>query len=202
MCKYLDLWIFHGIVHVVLRYIVEGVKMKIGTAIFLVLVFTNSGFAQEEHKAIERIGDIGQIVIPVFGWAMTVLHKDEKGFQQTLQSFTISMVVTHGMKWAIDRERPNGGEGSMPSGHTTAAFSGASFLQQRYGWKYGAPAYAAAAFVGYSRVKTNNHHTSDVLVGAAIGIVPNIFLTDRFKNVSVSPIVGRDKKGLQIAFSF
>lgn len=176
--------------------------MRIGVAILLVLVFSGSSLAQEEHKTIERIGDIGQVVIPALGLAMTGLHQDKEGSFQAFQSIAISLAVTYSIKHAVDSERPLGGGHSMPSGHTTAAFSGASFLQRRYGWKIGLPAYASAAFVGWSRVKSNNHHTSDVVVGVLIGLVPNLLLTDRFENVSVWPIVDRDKKGLQVAFSF
>lgn len=36
---------------------------------------------------------------------------------------------------------------------TTSAFSGASFIQRRYGWKYGKRAYLGASIVGVSRMK-------------------------------------------------
>ena len=58
------------------------------------------------------------------------------------------------MKRIIRKERPEGRNlfDAFPSGHTSAAFSGASFIQRRYGWKYGKYAYILAAVVGVSRV--------------------------------------------------
>ena len=45
----------------------------------------------------------------------------------------------------------------------------ATFIQQRYGWQYGLPAYVAASYVGYTRVASDQHYLEDVLAGAAIG---------------------------------
>ena len=39
-----------------------------------------------------------------------------------------------------------------PSIHSAVAFAGASYIQRRYGWKFGAPAYALAVDVGWSRI--------------------------------------------------
>jgi undecaprenyl-diphosphatase len=56
---------------------------------------------------------------------------------------------------------------SFPSGHAVSAFTAATLLA-------GGPAtplwYALAAAVAASRVYTQMHHTSDVVVGAALGL--------------------------------
>ncbi len=52
---------------------------------------------------------------------------------------------------------------SFPSGHATAAFCAATLLGGG-GW------YAVAAAVAGSRVYVRLHHTSDVLVGATLGV--------------------------------
>lgn len=77
------------------------------------------------------------------------------------------------LKYAVDETRPNGGRYSFPSGHATAAFTGAEFIRKEYGWQWGAPAYLAAGFVAWSRVKADKHYTHDVVAGAAIGILVN-----------------------------
>jgi hypothetical protein len=82
-------------------------------------------------------------------------------------------VVTYGLKYSIDTERPNGSGQSFPSGHTAIAFSGAEFIRKQYGWGWGVPAYVTAGFVGWSRVQTRNHWTHDVLAGALIGVLSN-----------------------------
>ncbi len=55
-------------------------------------------------------------------------------------------------------------------------------MRKRYGWDYGIPAYAAASFVGYSRVESGKHYAHDVVAGAAIGIIAVIFSPDPTKD--------------------
>ena len=83
----------------------------------------------------------------------------------------VSGVITQTIKAAAHRTRPNGGNHSFPSGHTSATFATASVIQQHYGWKAGAPLYALGAYVSVSRMVDNKHWASDVIFGTAIGIV-------------------------------
>jgi membrane-associated phospholipid phosphatase len=79
---------------------------------------------------------------------------------------------------------------STGSGPTAAASpSRAAFLQRRYGWSYGVPAYAVATFVAYSRVESKRHWTSDVIAGGAIGIATNLVFTHKWSRVVVQPSV-------------
>jgi hypothetical protein len=82
-------------------------------------------------------------------------------------------LTTGALKYSVNETRPNGGAHSFPSGHTSAAFTGAEFIRKEYGWGWGAPAYFAAGFVAWSRVEADKHYTHDVLAGAAIGILAN-----------------------------
>jgi membrane-associated phospholipid phosphatase len=82
-------------------------------------------------------------------------------------------VVTAGLKYAINETRPNGEPHSFPSGHSSIAFSGAEFIRKEYGWGWGAPAYLAAGFVGWSRVEARKHYAHDVVAGAALGVLAN-----------------------------
>src|SRR5262249_36325565 len=84
-----------------------------------------------------------------------------------------STLATEVLKGAVNERRPNGGAHSFPSGHTSFAFTGAEFIRKEYGWGWGAPAYLAAGFVGWSRVEAQAHHTHDVLAGAVIGVLAN-----------------------------
>jgi membrane-associated phospholipid phosphatase len=83
----------------------------------------------------------------------------------------ITMAFTHGLKLSVGRTRPDGSRYSFPSGHSSAAFATASVLQRHYGWKAGVPAYGLAAYVAASRLSENKHYASDVIFGAALGIV-------------------------------
>lgn len=83
----------------------------------------------------------------------------------------LAQTLTIGMKQSFRRARPEGLGFSFPSGHTTVSFATATVLQQHFGWKVGAPAYAVASYVAASRVQTKKHYLSDVAFGAALGIV-------------------------------
>jgi len=85
------------------------------------------------------------------------------------QIMTETMV--QGIKFAVGRTRPDGTSYSFPSGHTAASFATAAVLQRHLGWKVGIPAFAAAAFVGSSRIESQRHYLSDVAFGAALGMV-------------------------------
>ena len=86
-------------------------------------------------------------------------------------------LVTQALKITVDRERPTGSSRAFPSGHTSATFASAAVLQRHYGWKIGAPAYAVASFVGWSRVWDGQHWLSDVVFGAAVGLASGYTVT-------------------------
>ncbi|WP_282055752.1 phosphatase PAP2 family protein [Maribacter luteus] len=123
---------------------------------------------------IERIGDYAQFAPTALSLITVIAKNDKKGFWQLSKSIGANLTATWILKYAINKPRPEGRmDGhAFPSGHTSFAFQGASFLQRRYGWTYGVPAYLAAAFVGYSRLEGINdrHDGWDILGGAAVGI--------------------------------
>ena len=148
---------------------------------------------------IEVAGDILQVAIPLLGYAATFYADDEEGRSQFYQSFFTTVGVTQVLKRSINKQRPNGGDYSFPSGHTSAAFQGAAFIHARYGTTYAIPAYIAASFVGYSRVESKNHWTSDVLAGAALGTACSFYFTTPNRNYVVQPIADNGYYGLQIS---
>lgn len=83
----------------------------------------------------------------------------------------INTVLTQGLKLAVGRRRPDGLRYSFPSGHASSSFATAMVLQRRLGWKAGVPAFGMATYVAASRLQENKHYLSDVVFGAAIGIV-------------------------------
>jgi membrane-associated phospholipid phosphatase len=83
----------------------------------------------------------------------------------------VGTVLTQGIKVSTGRQRPDGTRFSFPSGHTSSSFATAAVLQRHFGWKAGIPAYGLAAFVAGSRLQENRHYMSDVIFGAAVGIV-------------------------------
>ena len=148
------------------------------------LLIVITGKAQDFD--IEKAGDIIQIALPVSAFVSTIIWQDEqKSTFQFMQTIGVSFVVTHGLKRIINKERPNGGDYSFPSGHTSAAFTGAAFIERKYGLKYGIPSYLLASYVGWSRIHANKHDKWDVLGGAIIGIGSTYLFTKPFKNTKV-----------------
>lgn len=142
-----------------------------------------------------EIGDWVQLLLPLSALVYSTAIQDWQGVKQLAYSVGSTWASTELLKVTIAEERPNAPEGStgrsFPSGHTSFAFSGAAYWQRRYGWAVGIPMYAAAAFVGYSRVRVKMHNWLDVAAGAALGIGFNYLFTDRYESdtttVSVAP---------------
>lgn len=80
-----------------------------------------------------------------------------------------------GLKHVISAERPDGsGDDGFPSGHSATAFAAAEFLRQEYKdrsvW-YGVAGYTAAIGTSFFRVYNDKHWFSEVVAGAAIGVL-------------------------------
>jgi membrane-associated phospholipid phosphatase len=126
---------------------------------------------------IQTAGDALQVVLPASAAVTALGLRDRPGVWQLVGSEGLAVGTTLVLKSVVDETRPDGGPHSFPSGHTSNSFAAAEFMRHRYGWRIGLPAYAAAAFVGYSRVESHNHYTHDVLAGAAIGIGSSLAFT-------------------------
>jgi membrane-associated phospholipid phosphatase len=109
----------------------------------------------------------------------------------------LNAVMTRGLKLAAGRRRPMGGGESFPSGHTSAAFTSASVLHAHYGWEVGAPAYAVASFIGWTRIRDRRHWLTDVVIGAAIGTVAGRTVTPGHRRSwTVVPVASTTTAGI------
>jgi membrane-associated phospholipid phosphatase len=150
---------------------------------------------------IERSGDVLQVILPLTALTATYTLDDPEGRKALLWSYGLTFATTHITKRVVGKPRPDGSDDlGFPSGHTSSAFSGASFLAKRYGWDIGVPAYLAASFVGYSRVHAEKHDWWDVAAGAALAIGVNEFVVGRYDDftVAVQPL----PKGYALALNF
>lgn len=64
---------------------------------------------------------------------------------------------------------------SFPSGHTAISFAAASYIFADGYRKWGAVALMYAGIVGLSRLYVGVHYPTDVLAGAAIGVISTLF---------------------------
>jgi len=129
-------------------------------------------------------------------------------------AYIASDFVVHNTKQIVKAPRPDRSENtSMPSQHTAMAFVAASFLDHELG--YISPwisvgGYAAASYVGYARVARNAHYTSDVLMGAAVGMLITNATYWAYDGVmklfpeklTVSPIVDFQQTGVYVCYKF
>lgn len=105
------------------------------------------------------------------------------------QAVLLTDLIVAPMKHAFGRMRPDGNDASSyPSGHAAAAFAIATVLQRRLGVGAGGPAYCLAAVMGAARVDQRRHFLSDVVAGAAIGIVAARTVGRRFEDRRRSPL--------------
>lgn len=144
--------------------------------------------------------DVGAIGIPVAAGVITLAKDDRSGLVQLGLTEGSSLLVTQALKLSIDSKRPNGGDHSFPSGHTTTAFAGAGYLRVRYGWRVGLPFELLAATVGFARVQSRDHHWYDVVAGAAIGEGAAQIFTHRL-NPNVRVVVAGDTQGGLVSLS-
>jgi len=152
------------------------------------------------------VTNLSTAVVPLTGLAVAYFTDDTEGEKQWLRNTGLSLVLTSTLRVAFNEtylgKRPNGGRYGFPSGHEAFVMSGAAFLGERYGWKWGAPAYAAAAYVGYDRVHENKHHLRDVLASAALSYGVALLTVTPENATHLAPIIGPDFLGLRWERSF
>jgi membrane-associated phospholipid phosphatase len=131
-----------------------------------------------------------------------------------VKSFLLNEFIVSGLKVWVNEERPNGGEHSFPSGHTSKAFVFAHFMHKEFGEKsiwFSVGAYSCATTVAVLRVVHNAHWISDVVAGAGFGILSTefIYLTHQYKwdnehlkRLDIFPWSTREQKGLALVYTF
>ena len=143
------------------------------------------------NDSIKTAGEVLRIVLPVAAGGLSLYKEDYDGVLQLGLSEVFAEGASLVLQRVIKEQRPDKSNWqSFPSDSAAVAFSAASFLQIRYGWDYGLPAYAVASFVGYSRVEAKQHHWGDVIAGAVLGWGASEITTVRYENFSVTAAPG------------
>ncbi len=151
-----------------------------------------SEVAAQSRRAVDVSTDVAMFVPSVAGGIISLVEGDKEGIVQLVGSGAASVAVAYALKYCVKKERPDGSDShSFPSNHAGVAFMGATFIQQRYGWKFALPAYVVGGYVAWGRVYADRHDVWDVLAGAAIGAGCAIVIASPFAKehkLSLSPV--------------
>lgn len=165
-------------------------------------VFVPSG----ARKKVARSTDVVMLALPVATLAGVLTQQDWKGLIEGVETAGATAAATIILKYAVSERRPDGSDmHSFPSGHSAVSFATAAFLQRRYGWAFGAPAYALAAYVAWGRVYSRKHHWWDVVAGGAIGAASAYIFTHPFAkkhNLQISPVSDGRNLGIYASMEF
>lgn len=128
----------------------------------------------------EKFGDLwgneifaGSVGVATLGGGLLLSRQKEVNVAEAyLEALVVNFGLTIGLKYGIDRKRPNGVEGrSFPSSHASTAFVMAGSLTRNYGIGAGLPAILLGGFTAVSRMSERKHYLSDVIFGATLGFV-------------------------------
>lgn len=182
--------------------------MKRLIAALLVLSMAVGLSAQElsnRRKAVKYSGDALLVAMPLATLTAVLVEKDWTGLKQAAFSAATTLGATYLLKYTVKKERPDHSDfHSFPSAHSSIMFANAAFVQRRYGWKWGAPAYVLATYVGWSRTFAKKHDWWDVVAGAAIGAGSSYIFTRPFAkkhNLSIAPVSDGSHFGIVASFN-
>tara|TARA_R100001369_G_scaffold28219_3_gene50710 strand:- start:37714 stop:38301 length:588 start_codon:yes stop_codon:yes gene_type:complete len=152
------------------------------------LLFSHVTFAQgtSETKpqvgAVQRIGDVILITLPLATFGTTLIKGDNEGAWQYTKGLLLTEAVTFGLKFGVNKQRPDmSNDNAFPSGHTSTVFHSAGYIHRRYGFKYSIPAYVLAGYTAASRIDSKKHDILDILAGTAIGLGSNLLFTTEYQ---------------------
>lgn len=182
-----------------MAYLRSTLAAAIGATITL-----GAGAASASDASWKTVADVGLGGLLVAAGGETLLQHDGQGARELAFGVGATEAETWGLKHAFPETRPNGRDRrSFPSGHTSLSFAAATYLDRRYGWSWGAPAFAAATLVGVARVESHDHHWYDVLAGAALGGGTAWLVTKpQSERVAILPWAGGHGGGVILAARF
>lgn len=158
------------------------------------------------QKGVKTSSDVLLIAMPIATLTGVIIKQDWTGLKQAAFSAATTIGVTYLLKYTVKKERPDFSDNhSFPSAHTSIMFANAAFIQRRYGWKWGIPAFTLATYVGWARTYAKKHDWWDVLAGAAIGAGSSYIFTRPFAEkheLTILPISDGENFGIYTSMKF
>ena len=148
----------------------------------LALSFLVAGSSAALAVSTESAGTDVAVALPLIAGGITLYKGDWTGMAELGADTVATVGLAYGLKHVVREERPDHSDfESFPSDTAALAFAPAQFLWDRYGWQVGVPAYAAATFVGWSRVDAKKHHWYDVATSAGFAFGFSKLFTSRYR---------------------
>ena len=158
------------------------------------------------QRVVGTTTDVTALALPVATLAGVLIARDWEGLRQGIYTAVAGASAVYILKLSVREKRPDGSNySSFPSMHSATVFGTAAFLQRRYGWKFGAPAYAIATYTAVGRVVAKKHFWWDCVAGAAIGAASAYIFTTpwaRRHELAVAPAATETSTGFVASFSF
>ena len=143
--------------------------------------------------------------LPAIGGVYAWTIDDYEGIKELTISCLVTAQLVTLMKNSFQRSRPNNDNDlSFPSGHSAAAFMGASFMGNRYGLAWGIPMYALASVIAVQRVNVDDHYWSDIIAGAALGWATAWYFTANYPDIRFEPQIDPATRtyGMRVSANF
>lgn len=148
-----------------------------------------------------RVGDALENALPASVALIELWRGDGEGALQFGASFVSTMLATRLLKSQVHERRPDGSaDDSFPSGHASRAFAAATYLHRRHGWDAAWPWYAAAGYVGWTRVNADRHRWRDVAGSLVIAGASSGWLVEpaRERGAVVRPSLAPGRVGIEL----
>lgn len=161
-------------------------------SILILILLTNYSLEKEIlasskpfAKDIESIGDALQFIVPTFAFTRS-LYDERESLLQFIEHFVSLNAVVYLLKYTVNEKRPlSDRKDSFPSGHTAAAFSGATFVHFRYSFREAWLLYTLSIFTGFSRVYAQKHHIQDVIASIGLSFLSSWIFVKRKTNKTI-----------------
>ena len=144
-------------------------------------------------------GDVLSYALPAATLGVELWRGDLEGSRQFVGSLGVTLAATELLKRGTGVERPDrSNDESFPSGHAARAFAAASYVHRRHGIESAWPLYAAALYVGHTRVQADRHRWVDVAGAAAVAAASAGWLVEPARP---GPHLSLLPRGLAVSFS-